>query len=117
MALRPQPAQTSEFCIPIVTESIFTVSVPLARTCGRNAAKPTVSPFVGGIGPENSPVVAPIVGNGAEVFSTTPAAPSISGGDSVPTTSCRDVARGVTVFVIRVDSSDDGPDCTELMSN
>src|SRR5260370_40108537 len=104
MALRPHPAQTSAFCIPIPTESILTVIVPLARTCGRNAARPTDSPSVGGIGPENSPVVAPIVGSDAEAFSTAPAASSKSGGDSVRGTSWCDGAPGLTPLVILVNS-------------
>ena len=57
-----------------------------------------------------------IVGSGAAEFNVEPFAASSSCGDSVPATSWPDGARGVTVFVIRVDSSEEGPDFTEFTS-
>src|SRR6267143_4759635 len=57
---------------PGFTESMVSFRVPVSRICGRNAANPREIPLVGGIGPENSPVVASRVGRDALALSTAP---------------------------------------------
>ena len=72
---------------------------------------------MGGIAAVNSPVATSTFGSWAAVFSVEPFAASNAWGESTPVTSWRELARGVTFFVMRVDSSELGPDFTEFTSN
>jgi len=100
---------------PGMTESIVTVAEPSVSSCGTNAARPRSRPSVGWMGPEKMPVAGSSDGL-APTGTMAPPAP-LKLFTSVPTTSCPEGARGVTVLVISGDSSEDGPDFTEFTSN